>query len=327
MDDGRAAEARIAVISAVTGTVLLGSRYLAYQVTGATAVFADALVTIISVIATLFGWRGLVVAGWPAERVRRPDHGKVEFFRAVFEAGMLAVAAVLIIKEAGEAFISGHQVRAVRLGLFITAGAGLADALAGWLMIYFGKRFGSAAATADGTRMLSDFWTSAVAAVALALVLLTGKQWFDPLAATIIGLHLVWIALGLVRLAAGGLLDEEDIGVVERVLDAINTNLIPGVIRIQGLRAARSGRCTRVDARLVVPEFWTVEEADDFARAFEHRIMRGLSGESEVSLRPDPCHRQFCAACEVDPCPIRVQPFVGRTWIRLDDAMRSDPSQ
>ncbi len=97
-EDDRAAEARIAVISAIAGTILLGSRYLAYQLTGSTAVLADALVTIISVIATLFGWWGLVVAGWPAERVRRPDHGKVEFFRAVFEAGMLAVAAVLIIK-------------------------------------------------------------------------------------------------------------------------------------------------------------------------------------------------------------------------------------
>jgi cation diffusion facilitator family transporter len=318
---------RAATVSVVVGTILLGAKYLAYQLTGSTAILSDALESIVNVIAALFALGGLVVAGWPADRNHPYGHGKIEFFSAAFEGGMIALAAVLIIKEAGEALISHHQVREVRFGLVITVGAGLANAALGWFLIRVGKRHRSVSLVADGTHVLSDFWTSLATAIGLGLVLTTGLEWLDPLVAAMVGLNLVWIGLRLVHYAAGGLLDEEDTDLVERVLDAINTNLVPGVIRVHCLRAIRSGRFTHVEARLVVPEFWTVEEAHDFGTAFEHRVVRSLSDEGEMSVRLDPCRRQFCASCEVDPCPIRVQPFVSRSWIRLDEAVRSDPGQ
>jgi cation diffusion facilitator family transporter len=317
---------RAATVSVVTVPLPLGLKYLAYQVTGSTAILSDALESIVNVTAALFALGGLVVAGWPADRAHPYGHGKVEFFSAAFEGGMIALAAVLIIKEAGEALISHHQVREVTFGLLITVGAGLANATLGWFLIHIGKRHRSLTLVADGTHVLADFWTSLATAIGLALVLTTGIEWLDPVVAAMIGLNLVWIGLRLVRHAAGGLLDEEDPDLAERVLDAINTNLVPGVIRVHCLRALRSGRSAHVDARLVVPEFWTVEEAHDFGTAFERRVVRSL-GEGEMSVRLDPCHRQFCASCEVDPCPIRVQPFVSRSWIRLDEAVRSDPGQ
>src|SRR6516162_8746236 len=119
---------RAAFVSVVVGTILLGFKYLAYQLTGSTAILSDALESIVNVIAALFALGGLVVAGWPADRNHPYGHGKVEFFSAAFEGGMIALAAVLIIKEAGEAFIFGHQVRQINFGLLIVAGAGLANA-------------------------------------------------------------------------------------------------------------------------------------------------------------------------------------------------------
>ena len=315
---------RAAFVSVVVGTILLGFKYLAYQLTGSTAILSDALESIVNVIAALFALGGLVVAGWPADRNHPYGHGKVEFFSAAFEGGMIALAAVLIIKEAGEAFIFGHQVRQINFGLLIVAGAGLANAALGWFLIRTGKRSGSLTLIADGTHVLSDFWTSVATVVGLALVMETGLQWLDPLVAAMVGLNLVWTGLRLVRHAAGGLLDEQDTGLLERVLDAINSNLAPGVIRVRCLRAIRSGRFSHIDAHIVVPEFWTVEEAYDFGNAFEHRTVRSLQFDGEIAFRIEPCHRQYCASCEVDPCPIRVQPFVSRPWITFDDAVRSD---
>jgi cation diffusion facilitator family transporter len=316
---------RAALISVVVGTILLGFKYSAYQLTASTAILADALESIINVIAALFALGGLVAAGLPADRTHPYGHGKVEFFSAAFEGGMIALAAALIIKEAGEAFLFGHQVRQVSFGLLITIGTGLANSALGWYLITTGRRYRSVTLVANGTHVLADFWTSVATAVGLSLVMLTGVNWLDPLVAAMIGINLAWISLRLVRHAAGGLLDEEDTALLERVIEGINGNLVPGVIRVHSLRAIRSGRYTHIDAHLVVPEFWTVEEAHDFGTALERRVMRGLGIEGEIAFHVDPCHRQPCASCEVDPCPIRVQPFVSRPWIKLDEAVQPDP--
>jgi len=316
---------RAAIISVVVGSLLLGLKYSAYQLTGSTAILSDALESITNVIASLFALGGLVVAGWPSDRSHPYGHGKVEFFSAAFEGGMIALAAVLIIKEAGEALLFGHVVRQVNFGLLITVGTGLANAALGLYLLQAGRRYRSITLVADATHVLSDFWTSFATAVGLALVRATGRAWFDPVVAAMVGLNLLWTGVRLVRHAAGGLLDEEDPTLLQRVVDAINGNLVPGVIRFHSLRAIRSGRFTHVDALLVVPEFWTVDEGSEFGTAFERRVVRNLGVEGEIAFRIAPCHRQFCASCDVDPCPIRVQPFVSRSWIQLDDAVRPSP--
>ncbi|MBX3023493.1 cation transporter [bacterium] len=315
---------RAGVLSLVVGTLLLGAKYLAYQLTGSTAILSDALESIVNVIAALFALGGLVVAGWPADRNHPYGHGKIEFFSAAFEGGLIAFAAVLIIKEAGEALLFGHEVKQLSFGLLITIGAGLVNAALGLFLLHTGRRHHSATLIADGTHVLTDFWTSVATAVGLGLVMLTGIVWLDAVVAGLVGLNLVWTGLELVRHAAGGLLDEEDVPLLQRVIHAINANLVPGVVRVHFLRAIRSGRFTHVDAHLVVPEFWSVEQAHEFADRFERRVMRSLDLDGEIAFRIDPCHRQFCAGCDVDACPIRLTPFSRRTWIPLDEAVRPD---
>lgn len=319
------ARLRAALISLLVGTLLLGLKYLAYQLTGSTAILADALESIVNVVAALFALGGLVVAGWPADRNHPYGHGKIEFFSAAFEGGLIAFAAVLIIKEAGEALLFGHEVRQVNFGLLITIGAGLANAALGLYLLQVGRRYHSLTLIADGRHVLSDFWTSVATAVGLGLVMFTGAAWLDAVVAGLVGLNLIWTGLDLVRHAAGGLLDEEDVPLLQRVVHAINANLTPGVVRVHFLRAIRAGRFTHVNAHLVVPEFWSVEQAHDFGNAFERSVMRSLDLEGQMAFQIDPCQRQFCAGCDVEPCPIRLAPFTGRTWIAFDEAVHPDP--
>lgn len=316
---------RAGVLSLVVGTLLLGLKYLAYQLTGSTAILSDALESIVNVVAALFAIGGLVVAGWPADRNHPYGHGKIEFFSAAFEGGLIAFAAILIIKEAGEALLFGHEVKQISFGLMITIGAGLANAALGYYLLRVGRTHQSLTLVADGTHVLADFWTSAAAAVGLALVQFTGQTWIDPAVAILVGLNLIWTGLGLVRHAAGGLLDEEDPSLLRRVVDAVNANRMPGVVRLHYLRAIRAGRYTHVDAHLVVPEFWSVGDGHDFGNAFERRVVRSLGLDGEIVFHVDPCHRLFCAGCDMEPCPIRLSPFVAPSEISLDEAVRPDP--
>lgn len=316
---------RAALLSLIVGTVLLGFKYLAYQLTGSTAILSDALESIVNVVAAMFALGGLVVAARPADRSHPYGHGKIEFFTAAFEGGLIAFAAVLILKEAGEALLFGHEVRQLNFGILITIGAGLANAALGWFLLRTGRAYHSLTLVADGTHVLADFWTSVATAVGLGLVSLTGLTWLDAAVAGMVGLHLVWTGLALVRHAAGGLLDEEDAPLLQRVVEAVNANAVPGVIRVHFLRAIRAGRFTHLDAHLVVPEFWTVEQAHEFGNIFERRVVRALEMDGEIVFHIDPCYRQFCTQCEVDPCPIRRAPFAARARLTLDEAVQPDP--
>jgi divalent metal cation (Fe/Co/Zn/Cd) transporter len=155
-------------------------------------------------------------------------------------------------------------------------------------------------------------------------VKITGIAWFDPLIAAIVGVNLGWTGLKLVRHAAGGLLDEEDTALLGKLIAALDTYRMPGIIRIHHLRAIRAGRFTHIDAHLVVPEFWSVDQAHTLTEAFEQRVMSACGVQGEIVFHTDPCHRAYCSICDVGDCPVRLAPFIARPPHTLDEAIRVD---
>jgi divalent metal cation (Fe/Co/Zn/Cd) transporter len=302
----RHAEMRLnaAIISLVVGLVLLAAKYVAYRLTGSTAILSDALESIVNVIAALFAIGGLLFAGRPADRNHPYGHGKIEFFSAAFEGGLISFAALLIVYEAVRVLLAGAVVQALDKGVLITVAAGLVNAGLGVYLIRTGRRTQSLTLVADG--------------------LVTGRAWFDPLIAALVGAQLGWTGFRLVRHAAGGLLDEEDTELLQRLVAALNENLAPGIIRVHYLRAIRSGRFTHVDAHLVVPEFWTVERAHELADGFEARVIAALPFDGEIAFHTDPCRRAYCARCDIADCPIRQAPFTGRSPMTVDEVVQDD---
>jgi cation diffusion facilitator family transporter len=312
------------IISLVVGSGLLGAKYVAYQLTGSTAILSDALESIVNVVAAMFAIGGLVFAGRPADRNHPYGHGKIEFFSAAFEGGLIAFAAVIIVYEAGFSLWHGNEVRQLDWGLAIIAGAGAINLALGVFLIRTGRRSNSLTLVADGQHVISDFWTSAGVVIGLLLVRVTGIAWLDPLVAAVVGVNLAFTGGRLVRHAAGGLLDEEDTVLVDQLLAALNASVVSGIIRVHRLRAIRSGRFSHIDAHLVVPEFWSVERAHDAADAFEREVITACGIEGEIVFHTDPCRRIYCARCDIADCPIRIEPFRARSPLTVDEVVQPD---
>ena len=312
------------VVSLVVGSMLLVAKYIAYELTGSTAILSDAMESIVNVVAAVFALGGLVFAGRPADRSHPYGHGKIEFFSAAFEGGLIAFAAVMIVYQAGASLLHGIEVRQLDVGVAIVASAGLANLALGGFLVRTGRRSNSLTLVADGQHVLSDFWTSMGVVVGLLLVRITGVLWLDPLVAAIVGVNLAWTGLRLVRHAAGGLLDEEDTALLHKLLGALNASLVPGIIRVHNLRAIRSGRFSHIDAHLVVPEFWSVEAAHDAADAFERQVIAACGIEGEIIFHTDPCRRAYCARCDIAACPIRVEPFRSRPALTVEEIVQPD---
>jgi cation diffusion facilitator family transporter len=321
------ARLRAGAISLVVSVVLLAAKYQAYVLTGSTAILSDALESIVNVVAAVFAVGGLVFAGRPADRNHPYGHGKVEFFSAAFEGGLIAFAAVVIIYEVVQSLLRGVEIRRLESGLLIVLVAGLANLALGLFLIRTGRKHESLTLVADGQHVLSDFNTSAGIVVGLLLVRLTGLAWLDPLVAGVVALNLMWTGARLVRHAAGGLLDEEDTGLLNRLLEVLRGHVGQGVIRVHHLRAIRAGRFHHVDAHLVVPEFWSVEQAHALAEDLAEQVIKEVGVEGELVFHTDPCHRAYCAMCDLRDCVVRREPFRTRPTLTLEEAVQPDVVQ
>ena len=323
-DENARVRLRAGLISLVVAIVLLGAKYEAYLLTGSTAILSDALESIVNVVAAVFAVGGLIFAGRPADRNHPYGHGKVEFLSAAFEGGLIAFAAVVIIYEVVQSLIRGVDVRRLEAGVFIVLVAGLVNLALGLFLLRTGRNLASLTLVADGKHVLSDFYTSAGIVVGLLLVRLTGLAWLDPLVAAVVALNLMWTGARLVRHAAGGLLDEEDTALLNRLLDVLGKHVGQGVIRVHHLRAIRSGRFHHVDAHLVVPEFWSVDRAHELAEDLAGQVIKELGVEGELVFHTDPCHRVYCAMCDLENCHVRREPFRARPVLTLEEAVRPD---
>jgi len=315
---------RVGVVSLLVSVVLLAVKYVAYLHTGSAAILSDALESIINVVAAAFAVGSLRIATRPPDRGHPYGHGKIEYFSAAFEGGLIAFAALLIVWYAVRDLVRGAEIADIELGLALTTAAGLANAALGWFLLRAGKKHRSITLVADGHHVLSDFQTSLGVVVGLVLVKLTGLAWFDPAAALLVGLNLALTGYRLVREAAGGLLDEEDATLIARLVGAFEQVRFPGIIRLHRLRAIRSGREAHADAHLIVPEFWSVEQAHDASVELERRIFALPAIDGEIVFHVDPCMRALCSSCDMVDCAVRERAFVARPRLTVDEATRGD---
>lgn len=315
---------RASYISLAVSIVLLGVKFWGYRITGSQAVFSDAMETIVNVVAAILAIIVVAIALKPADRDHPYGHGKVEFFSAAFEGGLIAFASVLICVQAIQALISGTTVSDIGIGIAVTLGAGFVNALLGFFLVRIGKRHHSAALEASGHHVLSDFWTSVGVAVGLVLVSLTGLKWLDPAIALVVGLLLGYTGVRLVRRSVSGLLDEEDRGILENLLKIVGEERPPGIIQIHHCRVIRSGRYHHIDAHAVIPEFWNVAEAHHWTMEFEEKLIRDYPYSGELHLHADPCRQAYCSVCDVENCPIRLKPFVAKRHLTFEEFTSPD---
>jgi len=323
----RSLRLRAGALSLGAAMLIFAAKFVGYQLTGSTAILSDALESIVNIAAALFTLASLAFASRPADESHPYGHGKIEFLSSGFEGGLIAFAASLIVYEAAQALWRGHQVMAIDVGLLIVLGAGIANALLGYFLLRTGRRLHSPAIVADGQHVLSDFWTSAGVIVGLALVRVTGWQPLDPLVAIAVGVNLAIVGLRLLRRAVGGLLDESDPGLLATLASVIQAVRTPAVIAVHRLRAIRSGGVVHVDAHVVVPRFWSVSQAHDFADGFELEIVRRVDHETECLFHLDPCRSAYCHSCRVDPCPVRAHAFAADRGWSLETLIREAPEE
>lgn len=297
-------------------------KFGAYQTTHSTAVLSDAVESIINVIAALVAVFVMRAVAEPADEDHPYGHGKLEYFSAAFEGGLIAFASLVIANEAIRAMLRGEALHQLDVGAGIMISAGILNIGLGLHLRAVGKKYKSEALTASGLHVMSDVWTTTGVIIGLAIVSMTGWAWLDPLVALLVAGQLGYSGYKIVRKSAGALMDEVEPESLKELAAAFQAHKKPFVIDIHNLKVIRSGHFHHIDGHLAVPEYWDVAKTHAAANEFEHAVVDTYPFDGEIAFHIDPCERKYCSHCQMEDCPIRQRPFESPKVFTVDGLIR-----
>ena len=163
------------------------------------------------------------------------------------------MAALLILREAYDAFVRPRALNDLAAGLGLNAIATGINAAWCAFLIRWGRRQRSPALVADGWHLLTDVFTSVGVLVGLGLATLTGWQFLDPLLAALVALNILWAGWRLVSESVSGLMDEAVTAEVARRIREVIAANAEGAIEAHDVKTRTAGRVTFIEFHLVVP--------------------------------------------------------------------------
>ncbi|QKS09439.1 cation diffusion facilitator family transporter [Pseudosulfitobacter pseudonitzschiae] len=281
---------KLAIGSIFVGFAVLGLKTLAYWLTGSVALLSDALESTVNVATAFAALIAIRVAAKPADADHPWGHHKAEFFSAVLEGVMIIVAALLILHEAYDGFMTPAPLDAPLEGLLINMGATVINGIWAWVLVSRGREQKSPALVADGKHLVTDVLTSVGVAAGVLLAVGTGWWILDPLLAALVAVNILWSGWKIVRDSLSGLMDEAvSEATLARIREIIATQA-DGATEAHDLRTRHAGSAIFIDFHLVVPGDTTVFEAHEICDRIENALKEKLE-VTHITIHVEPEHK------------------------------------
>ncbi len=300
-------------LSFTVGAVLMAAKFYAFHLTRSSAVFSDALESIINVVASAFAFVSIVLAARPPDKSHPYGHGKVEYFSAGFEGALIIIAAIGIFKTGWDHIFHPQTLPNLTDGLYILLGSGLANLTLGLILIRTGKNTHSLALAADGKHVLTDVYTSAGVLLGLLLVHLTGFYWLDGAIACMVGFSILYTGIILVKDSSAGLMDKAEPELLEEISTLLEDHRKENWVGIHELRAFRSGSFVNVSLHLILPRNFTLADGHIEAEEVEAVIEGHFEGRAKALVHLDACADPDCPVCRRYACELRLERQPGAT--------------
>jgi cation diffusion facilitator family transporter len=259
---------KTATLSIFSNSVLIVIKLIAGVMTGSVAIISEAVHSFLDLVASFMAWLAVRVSDAPPDYDHPFGHGKTENLAALFEALLIVVGGVYIVKEAIEGIIKGRDLPDLKIGLAVMFISSVINAFISRRLFKIGRETQSPALVADGWHLMTDVYTSGGIFAAL-LVIEVGKvinpAWdlsrIDGISAAIVAFMIIKTGFQLGWEAVGNLIDHslnpEEIALIKEHID----ELYPGIQGYRRLRTRRSGPFRIVVVDLVVDGRITVNEA------------------------------------------------------------------
>jgi len=291
--------------SFIVGLVLMIAKFVAYYLTYSSAILTDALESIINVVASAFAFYAIYLASQPRDMNHPYGHGKIEFFSAGLEGVLIVLASIFIVFHASQNLLNPHPILDLKIGLTIISLGTIINYGLGYLIEKQGVVDMSPTLIADGQHLKLDATSGLILVSAVVIVYFTDIYWIDGFSSILFSFFMAWNGVKIIRKSIGGLMDEANEEVLEKVVAILKTNQRTEWIDIHNMRIQAYGSDLHIDCHLTLPNYWSLDKVHDTVHGFEEILGHEFPSNVEIFIHADPCVPECCHYCKVPNCPIR----------------------
>ena len=233
---------KAAAISIASNTALILLKIVAGLVTGSVSLIAEAIHSIMDLIAAIVAFFSVKVSDQPADRKHQFGHGKAENISGVVEGVLILIAAGLIMYEAVQKIITGVSLEIIEVGIGIMAVSIVVNILVSRNLLKVSKATDSLALEADAAHLTTDVMTMAGVFLGLIIVRITGLTILDPIIAIAVALLIVKAAVAIIRKSYGGLMDVSLPESEQKAIEACLLEHNDRIVEFHRLRTRKAGK-------------------------------------------------------------------------------------
>jgi cation diffusion facilitator family transporter len=297
----------------VVGSVLLlAAKFFAYYLTRSVSILSDALESIVNITAGLIGLYSLYISAKPRDRDHPYGHGKAEFISAAIEGTLIGAAGTIILYKAVQHLVNPVELKSIDNGIILVAATALVNFGMGYLCLRTGKKNNSAALVASGHHLQTDTVSTLGIIAGLALLYFTGYRWIDSAVAILFGAYIIYSGYRVIRSSIAGIMDEADVALLNRMVQALNKNRRENWVDLHNLRVIKYGNVLHIDCHLTVPWYLNVHEAHREIDALAELIRKEFGETIELFVHSDGCLPFSCRICDKRNCVERKNNFEQR---------------
>ncbi len=289
--------------------VLFVAKLTAYFLTNSLAILTDALESIVNVVAGGIGLYSLFIAAKPSDEDHPYGHGKAEFVSAAVEGTLIVAAGILILYETAKNLITPSPVGKLDAGLIMVAITAVINYIAGYICLKTGTKNRSLALQASGRHLQTDTYSTLAIIAGLLIMLFTRLYWLDKLIAGIMSLYIMYNGYKIIRQSLAGIMDEQDMQLLEDIVQTLNTNQRVNWIDLHNFRIIKYGSHLHIDCHLTVPWYLNVNEAQLEIDILMNLLRQKFGPGIEFFVHTDGCQPFSCRLCNKFSCPVRQHPF------------------
>jgi cation diffusion facilitator family transporter len=295
--------------SFVVSLVLMIAKFIAYYMTYSSAILTDALESIINVVASAFAFYAIYLASQPRDMNHPYGHGKIEFFSAGLEGVLIVLASIFIVFHATQGMVNPLPILDLKIGLFVISFGTIINYGLGYLLEKQGVIKSSPTLIADGQHLKLDAMSGLILVFAVLIVFITNIYWIDGAASILFAIFMAWNGVKIIRKSIGGLMDEANEEVLEKVVNILKNHQKSEWIDIHNMRIQEYGSDIHIDCHLTLPNYWNLEKVHETVHEFEEILGEEFPSHVEIFIHADPCMPECCHYCKIDNCPIRQYPL------------------
>jgi len=277
---------QVALTSIAASAALTIAKGLVGVATGSLAILSEAGHSLIDLGATVMTYAAVRVSGRPADKEHHYGHGKIESVSALAETALLFLLSGVVIWEAVKRLTEQeeHMVIANAWAFGVIAVSIVVDFFRSRALSRTAKQTQSQALEADALHFSSDLWASLAVLIGLGGVRF-GLWWADSTAALAVAILICIAGWRLGRRTIDTLTDTAPVGAAAQIT-ALAAK-VPGVVRVEQVRARAVGEKTFIDLAVAVSRTMPLDRVSALKGAVAAAISQQMPG-AEPTVTTDP---------------------------------------